>query len=215
MKKLFYLLAMLVAAGVIFYGCQKDESPVNQELIKQESASVFLKNGGPSCEMHTSMIASGGDYDDLCEEGTGFKVGTVDVINEDDTVTVTYTLSDDIIAAGWKITATHVFVGDEDYLNEELCTKKGNPKVGNFPQGETFEDGTTEPLTYTFAGIEGDYVVAAHAVVGYFMCGDLEGFEAAMPEQVTLTELYPQAGGSNYFTSTISGGTILDGTYDS
>lgn len=89
--------------------------------------------------------------------------GEICVINDNETLSITYTTSDD-----WELTETHLAVGDdlEEYEDEGWVTPNGQPRPGRFPYSD--DHGPTDEVTYDGISLEGradKLVVAAHAVV--------------------------------------------------
>lgn len=89
--------------------------------------------------------------------------GEVCVINDNETLDVTYTTSGD-----WEIIETHLAVGDdlEEYEDEGWVTPNGQPRSGRFPYSD--DQDPTDEITYDGISLEGradELVIAAHAVV--------------------------------------------------
>jgi len=140
-------------------------------------------------------------------------VGDVLVWNDDATLYVKYDVTD----ADWCITETHLQVSTS---LDAIPQKKGNPIPGHFEINESHDPCISEKeYVYDISWAVGtELFVAAHAVVGTqagFEDPNLDNFAAALPDQVTMSVTYPFANGPAYFpTTTVSGGTVLDGTYE-
>jgi hypothetical protein len=154
------------------------------------------------------LIADGGSPD------TAFKVGEVKVWNDETNLYIEYVVTE----PGWCLVQTHLHAATSP--GEIPQTKKGNPKVGQFEYSSEypFEPCEQSPAPYVIP--LGDWAageklsIAAHAkvqtIVGWE--SDLDGFEAALPDQVTMRVVHP--GGDSYFNVTITNGGDLNGTYD-
>ncbi len=123
-----------------------------------------------ACELVVRLIA-----------GQTMDVGTVSVVKDDTELCVTYSLSDDALAAGWRIYETHLAVGTEvaDIPQTSPNLWGTNPIPGLYPYAMDFyPDGVeshTECILLEDLGVEpGDIVyISAHAVV---MIVDADGF---------------------------------------
>jgi hypothetical protein len=161
----------------------------------------------------TELIANGGS------PATAVDVGQVEVCNDGDYLYVKYIIDADLTPGDTSddgvptlITYTHLHVATDP---EEIPQKKGNPIPGKFDY-KTMHDPGVMDHTYQIPldwDPNTDVYVAAHAVVSKE--GGLNGLETALPDQVTMSVQYPYSGGPAYFpVTTISGGTLLDGTYE-
>jgi len=167
-------------------------------------------------EIPTRLTAGGGN------PASAMDVGSVDVWDDSGKVYVKYMLTNPVDPAApqvgqWCLTQTHL----DAQLDWELIpqTKKHSPIPGHFAYGDEVLEcvgDVTYEIPNTWA--DGDVLyIAAHAVVQQVVgsAADLLGFEAALPDQVTMQVTYPSAGGRSYFpATTISGGTSLDGVYE-
>ena len=161
----------------------------------------------------TELTADGGD------ESTAVDVGAVKVWNDADSVYVTFLLdnpvdADDPQLGQWCMTQTHLDAQLD--LADIPQTKKHSPTPGRFAYGdEVLEcDGEATYAIPNTWNVDDVLYIAAHAnvqeIVGFE--SDLPGFEAALPDQVTIRAInYPNA--NAYFDTRVSGGTVLDGTY--
>jgi hypothetical protein len=137
--------------------------------------------------------------------GQNLTVGAVSVEYNGDELIVTFEVTED----GWYLTETHLYVGSEP-------PSKTAP--GQFPFQHEGLHATTDAYTLSLSALgfaAGDCpIFAAHAVVervvGYEP--DLAGLADVLPDSVTLKVAQP--GGDSYFNTTLSGGTVLDGTWD-
>lgn len=96
-----------------------------------------------------------------CEATDGTLVGTVTVVYDGGTATVTYTMD-----AGFTMGSTHLYVGNEPLPKN----KKGDFTVapGQYPYQHTHDSGDSSTYTYTVNDLFGEIYVVAHAVVYWF-----------------------------------------------
>jgi hypothetical protein len=98
--------------------------------------------------------------------GQTIEIGTVSVQVIDSDLVVTYNTT-----GGWELTETHLWVGNN--INDMPQTRKGSPKIGNFPYHSGDITGATNfvvtiPLAtigFSCPGDDGTFYVAAHAAV--------------------------------------------------
>ncbi|UCD52870.1 MAG: hypothetical protein JSW27_09565 [Phycisphaerales bacterium] len=163
----------------------------------------------------TDLTAGGGNPESAID------VGDVEVWNDGDDLFVRYVLDnpvdpDDPQVGQWCLSQTHLAA--EQVLADVPQTKNNSPIPGLFPYGDEILPSDPE-ATYAIldawaAGTE--LYIAAHAevqeIIGFE--SDVVGFNDALPDQVTMSVEYPYGGGPAYFpTTTVTGGTSLDGTY--
>ena len=134
-------------------------------------------------------------------------VGDVSVTSDGTNLHVVYDVTD----PGWSITEVHFYAGEEP-------PTKAAP--GQFPYKYEYLNTQTFafdiPLDEVTFDAEGCLYFAAHAVVNEVLPPDYDAFAAMLPDQVTMIVSHPGTGfgDPSYFDVTISGGTVLDGTYD-
>jgi hypothetical protein len=149
----------------------------------------------------TDLTAGGGNIKSAMD------VGDVLVWNDGENLYVKYVVTDE----DGCLTETHLEVATQ---LEDIPQKNGNPPPGQFTyEGEhdCVADWTyTIPLSWV-SGTE--ILIAAHGVV---QTGGADGLGATLPDQVTMMITYPGTGSGapSYFDIDVSGGTMLDGTYD-
>lgn len=162
MKKLL-LPALLVAAGLTFFSCQKTEvkpgmSQEQSGTTQQTSRYVIFQNSDEG------GIISGRIEDCIPTEvlliaGQTMTAGTITVSNDADFIYVTYTTTN-----GWVLTQTHLYVGDCALIP---VNNPGNPIPGQFPYKAVHNNITsytyTVPISQIPAG--GCGCIAAHSVV--------------------------------------------------
>ncbi len=179
--------------------------PVAAATASVEGTNLLKAKSIDECEIQCDTA---GPCDVDLYAGQFMLVGNVTVTSDGTDLHVVYDLSD----LDWSITEVHFYAGDEP-------PTKAAP--GQFPY--TFEYLNTQsfefdiPLAEVDLDGDGCLFFAAHAVV-YEVIGfdppDFDGFAGALPGQVTMQVSYPSTGDPSYFETTVSGGTVLDGTYE-
>jgi len=134
-------------------------------LLSALMIAIIGTIGTVSAEGTFNLIADGGNVE------TAFPVGVVEVTNDGNNLTVTYTTTN-----GWLLNETHLHIANEsEYIPQ---TKKGNPQPGQFDYSEEHECITT--ITYVVPLIdidisdEGTVCIAAHAAVELLPVGEEE-----------------------------------------
>lgn len=172
--------SFLLALPLLFVSCNKEEETTSPDAITN------LKSSGTVCNQSAVLWA-----------GQNIEIGTVDVVDNGTSLDITY-----VITGDYRITEAHLYVGPEKDIP---ATKKGNPKIGNFPYSNT--TGVFQIQKKSSWG--NNFVIAAHAAVVY---DPLKAFENALPATATLNPAWP--GGNSYFNSTLTNAGILNGTWD-
>ena len=103
--------------------------------------------------------------------GQTIDIGTISAEVSGDSLIVTYTTE-----GNWYLEETHLWLGDD--LDDMPQTKKGNPKIGQFPYKEDFvsADGNVQSssfsiplvdtaIAFSCPGDDASYFIAAHAAV--------------------------------------------------
>jgi hypothetical protein len=122
--------------------------------------SPELESGTLSTSQHVTEVGADAVTTETLLAGQDIPVGEVSVTHHtDETVTVTYEM-----LAGFCLTETH---WEANYEVDNLTNAGGNPQIGQFAFGDDDLDCVSE---YTETGDilgtpDGDYIVAAHAVV--------------------------------------------------
>jgi len=154
MKKLIYLIILLLILGLVLTGCFL--SNVGQVPANDQSGITYLTKGGSG----PFPLYAGQDM----------LVGNVLVWNDDEELCVRYELNQDALDEGWLLTETHIAVA---YVLDGIPqTKKGNPIPGQFPYGDDNLGGEESyeeciPFEEIEGGIECDVelYIAAHAKI--------------------------------------------------
>lgn len=159
MKKIITLFSFILMLGFLFVGCQSTEDITSpNDLSKTTSMTPDLNWGTPTAVNTTA----GASTDVPLIAGQNQPCGHITISSDGTKLYVTYYTDN-----GWTLTETHLMIvkNPADFI----VTKTGNPKVGNFPFGNTGLS-TNKSVTYEIpypAGVKaGDVVyVGAHAVV--------------------------------------------------
>ncbi len=185
-------------------------------FISLMSLSIGANGVAPTNKV-ADMIAGGGNT-------AGAKdVGDILAWNDGTNLFVKYQIVDQTPSDpsdNWWISETHLAVATS--LAGIPHNSNSLPKPGQFKFGETFAQGVTEAL-YTIKltdigsniGAGTQLYIAAHAVVGK---GGMEAVSLYLPNEVTVTipspSGYSPTWASRFPGTVVSGGTILDGTYN-
>jgi len=158
MKKLSYLIVLVLILGLALTGCTL-LSNVGQVPSTEQSGITYLTKGGSG---PFPLYA-----------GQNWLVGEVLVWNDGEQLCVKYQLDPDIFAEGWGITETHLAVVTS--LDDIPQTKKGNPIPGQFLYGDDNLGGVEfyqECVSFGELGVEcgDDLFIAAHAVIEKTEC---------------------------------------------
>ena len=150
----------------------------------------------------TDLVSGGGNV------ATATDIGDVSVWNDGFNLYVEYVVTDE----AWCLTKTHFEIATSP---EDIPQKKGNPIPGQFSYAS--EHDCVAGVTYTIPiswDPETELLIASHGVA---QTGGTNGLGATLPDQVTINITFPGLGfgDPSYFDVTVSGGTILDGMYDS
>jgi len=161
MKKLIYLIVLVLILGLVLSGCLL--SNVGQVPTNEQSGITYLTKGGPT--------ESEADHFDLYA-GQDMLVGEVLVWDDGTQLCVKYQLSENAILDGWLIYETHWAVGDEPL---DIPQKNGNPIPGKFPYGDDDLGGVKfyqECRTFAELSVDclNEIVIAAHAVIEKTEC---------------------------------------------
>ncbi len=146
---IYLVIFMLVSAIIIFNTfsvfaqCIKDENAINGKLSITLYAGQYIDTGLVSAE----IIDTDND-------------------NNKDALVISYSTTE-----GWELTEAHVWVGNELTLMPQ--TRKGNPKIGNFPYNSGDITGSTycefqvplNSLGYQCEVNDKIYYIAAHAAL--------------------------------------------------
>ncbi|UCH09801.1 MAG: hypothetical protein JSU61_11385 [Fidelibacterota bacterium] len=150
----------IVAAGVFVFSigaCVNDNMSTDPGTMEFESGQAGFSLG--------KVMA---DHSVILYAGQTMEAGAVSLSADGDTLYVAYQTTGD-----WELLETHLWIGED--LADMPQTRKGNPKIGNFPyRSGSLEEGTTR---FSFAipvevlggepyVCDRTFYLAAHAVVG-------------------------------------------------
>jgi hypothetical protein len=130
------------------------------------AACTGLQAAAPDIEsLDVTMASAPGSTEAPLLAGQNRQVGVVTVTEDQDQdgVCVTYALDVEAVAEGWRIHATHLFVG-ADTAGIPI-NRSGNPVPGRFPYGEGDLGGVKEWSDCVAANEVGELVIAAHAAI--------------------------------------------------
>ena len=179
MKKLSYLIVLVLILGLALTGCSL-LSNVGQVPTTEQSGISYLTKATEGDPFVTTLFA-----------GQDIDVGTVSVWNDGDYLYVEYVVD----AEYWCLTETHLHVAISP---ENIPQKKGNPIPGKFDyksEHDCVTNYTYEiPLTWD---PDTQLSIAAHAVV----CQRAGNFIAGLnfPDTVTFSVIDHYCGGPAYF----------------
>ena len=134
MKNIYFSCLMLL----LLAGCTEESIETDNEVLNLRTSVV-------DC-LEVDLIA-----------GQNEVAGTVSLAKVGNSVHVTYSTTND-----WKITETHLFVGD---CGDMPVNNGGNPKVGKFPFKGSHNSVDEYTYIVSLAGLPECLCVAAHAVV--------------------------------------------------
>jgi hypothetical protein len=195
MKNKNYLGFLTLILVFFMFSCDK------QEITRQENAEASFNLKG--------SLVCGEVYETDLVAGKNLVVGKVRVEPGLDYLDISY-----IIESGaWWLKEVHLAVYPK-YENIPQ-TRTGNPQIGLFPYKNYFEP-VVKTHTIRVPAPGDNYVIAAHAVVlgNSNWVPVIEEFNSLLPESATLTVKYPTSGSTSYFTSIVTNGGLLDGTYE-
>ena len=212
MKREYYILDVALLLIITAVSCEKDMDYMDDDNLTITNAgykSMLVSPAGGALFV-TDLLA-----------GRSTDVGRVEVWNDAEYLYVRYIIDSDLTpgditddGALTLITETHLSVGTS--MDAMPVNRGGNPAPGKFEYSGKHFPGVRE---YTYK-IERTWdagtplVLAAHAVVE--KTGGVPGLEISLPETVNLNVYYPgTAGEPSYFDAVVTGGSMLDGIYDS
>jgi len=148
MKKLYYLIVIVLISGLVLTGCSL-LSNISQVPTTGQSGITYLTKHTEGDPQKIDLLA-----------GQTLNVGEVKVWNDTENLYVKYVIDD----TDWCLTETHLHVATS--IGDIPQTKKGNPKPGQFEYKEKhdceLEFLYTIPLTWV---PETELFIATHAVV--------------------------------------------------
>ena len=197
---LFWLIVLAAVAGI--NSCEKGPSQKGKPKgMKDNDLSLIhlVVQGNCGGELTSDLIA-----------GKTTKVGLVRVTTDGGHLKVSYEITEE----GWMISETHLSVTPS--LSDVPSEMSLNPKIGLFGY-KTDHDPYVSTFSYSGIPVEGnkELYILAHAkvekVTGWK--SDIEGVSVILPEFVRMSVSSPYLGAPSYFTTTVTEGGILDGTY--
>ncbi|MBW6500980.1 MAG: thioester domain-containing protein [Bacteroidales bacterium] len=203
MKRKFSSIGILSMMILLLISCEKNQDPADKggqggkKPNDMDMISYVIQNdcGG---ELRADLLA-----------GRNTKAGELIVTLNANILKVTYVAGD-----GWAISETHLSVTNS--LEEVPSNRGSNPVPGLFEHHSDHQPAVTG-FTYevSIKGVGEELFILAHAVVSPVLewKTSLEGFSESLPETAVLKVDYPVPGSLSYFTTTITEGGILDGTY--
>jgi hypothetical protein len=122
-------------------------------LLSALMIAIIGTFGTVSAEVY-NLTADGGN------EMTAFKVGEVEVTNDENNLSVTYKITE----IGWLLNETHLHIANES-VDGIPQTKKNNPRPGQFDYSEEHEPVDEYTYVIPLDGLSGEVYIAAHAAV--------------------------------------------------
>jgi hypothetical protein len=184
--------AIIIFALMFFSGMMIALPTLMAGTIPTEHPPGTLKAG--------DMITGGGNINGATD------AGDIYIWNDGANIYVEFVLED-----GWFLCGTHVEVAQ---TTNGIPQANGNPIPGQFTYKHTFEYATHYIEVIPLDDLNGEIVVAAHAEV----CPEVAGSPSSIVLPATVTVTVPSAFTepriSTFPGTIISGGSILDGSYD-
>lgn len=214
MRKLYVLFTFLIFSSLILVSCQSS-SDLTSPVDTLDKPTITW--GPDPSAVNMPLPGAGLSTDIDLVAGQNQVVGHVTVVRNGNNLDITYYTTE----GDWSITETHLMV--VAHPQDFIVNNAGNPKVGQFPFGETGLDGN-EAGPYSVpipSGLVDNMVyIGAHAVVkGNCENGTLvESVCGTYPDQANLTPLWLPNGQpytvkfSFDYTSDIFYGFCLDNT---
>lgn len=166
MKKLL-LGAMSLTMLFLLTNCKK-------EVINKEAQSFF--SGGEDPEDCPTIVKT-------FYAGQHINAGTIYTYNDQSHLYIIFAMSNN-----WVMGMTHIYVGSKESMPQ---TKKGNPKIGNFPY-KISHDPMTKHYVFKLPLDEIDlncFIVAAHAEVHHLNNnGEIDQSETAWADGEQITD---------------------------
>lgn len=155
------IYVFMSALLLTFVGCNKNEDVIlieNQE--NSENLFSQLTKGKVNLSEKSSTTAkSAVIFETELIAGQNEVAGSVVVSVDPTTLTITYSTNDE-----WVLSETHLYAGEKDLIP---VTRKGNPKIGQFPYKGEHDDLNEYSYSIPLADLKGIecFTIAAHAVV--------------------------------------------------
>ena len=163
MKKLMYLIVLVLILGLVLTGCSL-LSNIGQAPATEQSGITYLTKGTE--DVPDSFPLYAGQHD---------LVGNVLVWDDGTELCVKYQLSEEALAEGWLLYETHLAVGK--VLSDIPQTKKNNPIPGQFLYGnDKLEGEKAWEICIPFDELWDETLfIAAHAVIKKTECETISG----------------------------------------
>lgn len=158
MKKIIFILA---AAALLATACTSESIELSEQLnTNYSNLSYRVETSAKGEASREETVSVEYCYAEPLIAGQTIDVGNVSFGISGDDIVVTYeTVSD------WSINEVHLSFSDCNDLSFPV-TGSGNPQIGKFEYGSTYEEGVSV-VSYFFnaEGMSDQFCVAAHAVV--------------------------------------------------
>ena len=159
MKRNLWVLSFITVLLIVFSACEKSfETEYGQEDLSLKKAKIEVLPEYAMSELQPNIDFCGEADTAKFLAGQNYHAGNVFVNNTKDSLYVTVKMIDP-----WKITLTHIYVGD---FEDIPLNAAGNPKNGHFPYSDSFKKGT-DLVTYSFPMVDlsAKFVILVHSDV--------------------------------------------------